>query len=85
MICEHPSLTISSGTGADSGPASEDEPSGSVAARVRTFCATWKAGAGFLADCAVTLAEGLNSASNNYAATEDAIRGAVNSVKSDLG
>jgi hypothetical protein len=57
----------------------------SAAAALVTFCATWKAGAGFLADCAVTLAEGLNSASSNYAATEDAIRVAVNSVKSDLG
>ncbi|MEU6147590.1 hypothetical protein ABZ848_45485 [Streptomyces sp. NPDC047081] len=56
----------------------------SAAAALVTFCATWQSGADFLADCAVTLAEGLNSASNNYAATDEAIRGAVNSVKSDL-
>ncbi|MPY61406.1 hypothetical protein [Streptomyces spongiae] len=56
----------------------------SAAAALVTFCATWQSGAEFLADCAATLAEGLNSASNNYAATDDAIRDAVNSVKSDL-
>ncbi|MPY49014.1 hypothetical protein [Streptomyces acidicola] len=56
----------------------------SAAAALATFCATWQSGAGFLADCAVTLAEALNSAGNNYAATDEAIRDAVNSVKSDL-
>lgn len=56
----------------------------SAAAALVTFCATWQSGAGFLADCAATLADGLNSASNNYAATDEAIRDAVNSVKSDL-
>ncbi|MEW2402688.1 hypothetical protein [Streptomyces sp. NPDC046862] len=57
----------------------------SAAAALVSFCATWQSGAEFLADCAATLAEGLNSASNNYAATDEAIRNAVNSVKSDLG
>ncbi|MFE7357605.1 hypothetical protein ACFU8Q_31775 [Streptomyces sp. NPDC057543] len=49
-----------------------------------TFCTTWQLGAEFLRDCAVTLAGGLNSANNNYAETDEAIRDAVNSVKSDL-
>ncbi|MFE9441489.1 hypothetical protein ACFYO2_21320 [Streptomyces sp. NPDC006602] len=57
----------------------------SAGAALVTFCATWQSGAEFLASCAATLAEGLNSASKNYAATDEAIRDAVNSVKSDLG
>ncbi|WP_159403792.1 hypothetical protein [Streptomyces sp. NRRL S-646] len=56
-----------------------------AASALATFSATWQSGAGFLANCAATLAEGLNSASNNYAKTDDNIRDAVNSVKSDLG
>ncbi|MDO0937017.1 hypothetical protein QQY66_36845 [Streptomyces sp. DG2A-72] len=56
----------------------------SATAALVTFCATWQSGVEFLADCAATLAEGLNSASNNYAATDEAIHDAVNSVKSDL-
>jgi uncharacterized protein YukE len=57
----------------------------SAGAALVTFCATWQSGAEFLASCAASLAEGLNSASNNYAETDEAIRDAVNSVKSDLG
>ncbi|WP_146067931.1 hypothetical protein [Streptomyces sp. Ru72] len=72
----------------DFGPLAEKGSSfgvDSAAAALVTFCATWQSGAGFLADCAATLAEGLNSASNNYAKTDEAIRDAVNSVNSDLG
>jgi hypothetical protein len=49
------------------------------------FCSTWELGAGFLTDCAATLAEGLNSANNDFTATDQAIRDAANSVKTDLG
>ena len=57
----------------------------SAADALTAFCATWELGAGFLSDCAATLAEGLNSANTDFAATDEAIRDAVNSVKSDLG
>ena len=57
----------------------------SAASALVTFCATWQLGAQFLADCAATLAGGLIKANDNYAETDEAIRDAVNSVKSDLG
>ncbi|MFJ9869192.1 hypothetical protein [Streptomyces sp. NPDC101165] len=56
----------------------------SAAEALVTFCGTWELGAEFLADCAASLAEGLNSANNNFTETDQAIRDAVNSVKSDL-
>ncbi len=55
-----------------------------AAAALVTFCATWVSGASFLADCAATLAEGLNKANGDYAETDEAIRDSVNSVKSVL-
>ena len=56
----------------------------SAAAALVTFCGTWQLGAQFLADSAATLAGGLNKANSNYAETDEAIRDAVKSVKSDL-
>ncbi|MEU8031468.1 hypothetical protein AB0C13_22975 [Streptomyces sp. NPDC049099] len=58
----------------------DDSASGALV----TFCATWQLGAQFLADSAATLAGGLNKANNDYAETDEAIRDAVNAVKSDL-
>ncbi|MEU9477387.1 hypothetical protein [Streptomyces sp. NPDC048191] len=56
----------------------------SAADALVTFCGTWQLGAQFLADSTATLAGGLNKANTDYAATDEAIRDAVNSVKSDL-
>ncbi|MGW1917407.1 hypothetical protein ACWCQS_43800 [Streptomyces sp. NPDC002076] len=56
----------------------------SATAALVTFCGTWQLGAQFLADSAATLAGGLNKANSNYAETDEAIRDAVKSVKSDL-
>ncbi|MGW3205415.1 hypothetical protein [Streptomyces sp. NPDC001135] len=56
----------------------------SAAASLVTFCATWQLGAQFLADSTATLAGGLNKANNDYAETDEAIRDAANSVKTDL-
>ncbi|WP_405610529.1 hypothetical protein OG292_07365 [Streptomyces sp. NBC_01511] len=55
-----------------------------AAAALVTFCATWESGSGFLADCAATLADGLNKANGNYEETDKAIRDAVKSVKTVL-
>ncbi|MEU6593717.1 hypothetical protein ABZ923_31650 [Streptomyces sp. NPDC046881] len=68
------------------GPSEQGDALGddSAASALVTFCATWELGAEFLADCAATLAGGLNSANNDYTETDAAIRDAVNSVKSDL-
>ncbi|MFF2504809.1 hypothetical protein ACFVTY_15740 [Streptomyces sp. NPDC058067] len=55
-----------------------------AAAALVTFCATWEAGGAFLADCAATLADGLDAADGNYQDTDEAIRDAVKSVKSAL-
>ncbi|MFD8374448.1 hypothetical protein ACFV2Z_27330 [Streptomyces sp. NPDC059688] len=68
------------------GPSEEGAAMGddSAAEALVTFCATWQLGAEFLADCAATLAGGLNAANGDYAETDEAIRDAVNSVKSDL-
>ncbi|MCX3061785.1 hypothetical protein [Streptomyces beihaiensis] len=49
-----------------------------------TFCATWEPGASFLANCAATLAEGLNKADGDFNDTDEAIRDAVRSVKTVL-
>jgi hypothetical protein len=57
---------------------------GDAAAALVTFCATWESGAGFLADCAATLAYGLNQADGDYADTDEAIRQSVNSVRTLL-
>ena len=55
-----------------------------AAAALVTFCATWEGGGGFLADCAATLAEGLNKANGDFDDTDQAIRDSVNSVKKVL-
>ncbi|MFG3048013.1 hypothetical protein [Streptomyces sp. NPDC048202] len=55
-----------------------------AAAALVTFSATWQLGAEFLADCAATLADGLNAANSDFSETDESIRDAVNSVKSDL-
>jgi hypothetical protein len=55
-----------------------------AAAALVTFCATWEPGAGFLADCAATLAQGLHQANGDYQETDEAIRESVNSVKTVL-
>jgi hypothetical protein len=55
-----------------------------AAAALVTFCATWEGGSGFLADCAATLADGLNKANGDYEDTDEAIRDAVKSVKTVL-
>ena len=55
-----------------------------TAAALVTFCATWESGAEFLADCAATLAAGLDKANGDYEDTDEAIRDAVNSVKTAL-
>lgn len=55
-----------------------------AAAALVTFCATWESGGEFLADCAATLAEGLNQANGDYEDTDEAIRDAVKSVKTAL-
>ncbi|MFF0159551.1 hypothetical protein ACFYRY_18745 [Streptomyces sp. NPDC005263] len=55
-----------------------------AAAAMVTFCATWEGGAAFLADCAATLAEGLNKANGDFDDTDQAIRDSVNSVKKVL-
>lgn len=55
-----------------------------VAASLVTFCATWESGGAFLADCAATLADGLEQANGNYEDTDEAIRDAVKSVKTAL-
>ncbi|MGW3101934.1 hypothetical protein [Streptomyces sp. NPDC001100] len=55
-----------------------------TAAALVTFCATWESGAEFLADCAATLAAGLNKANGDYEDTDEAIRDAVNSVNTAL-
>ncbi|MCQ4213879.1 MULTISPECIES: hypothetical protein [Streptomyces] len=55
-----------------------------AAAALVAFCATWESGAGFLADCAATLSEGLDKANGDYEDTDTAIRNAVKSVKTVL-
>ncbi|MFB7709442.1 hypothetical protein [Streptomyces sp. NPDC056105] len=55
-----------------------------AAASLVTFCATWESGGEFLADCAATLADGLDQADGNYQDTDEAIRDAVKSVKTAL-
>ena len=68
------------------GPAEQASAIGDddAAAALVTFCATWESGAEFLADCAATLAAGLNKADGDYEDTDEAIRNAVNSVKAAL-
>ena len=65
----------------DGATAIEDDE---AAAALITFCATWESGAGFLADCAAGLAQGLNSANGDYEDTDEAIRNSVNAVKTAL-
>ncbi|MEV1024153.1 hypothetical protein [Streptomyces sp. NPDC050264] len=65
----------------DGATAIEDDDAG---AALVTFCATWESGSGFLADCAATLAGGLDKANGDYEDTDEAIRGAVKSVKTAL-
>ncbi|MBO1336036.1 hypothetical protein [Streptomyces sp. VRA16 Mangrove soil] len=67
------------------GKAGDDLGDEDAAKALSTFCATWEMGAGFLNDCAAELASGLNSADKDLDATDQAIRDAVNSVKTDLG
>jgi hypothetical protein len=55
-----------------------------AAAALVTFCATWESGSGFLANCAATLAQGLNQANGDYEDTDEAIRNSVKSVKTVL-
>ncbi|MGY0019103.1 hypothetical protein [Streptomyces sp. cg35] len=69
----------------DSSKAGDDLGDDDAAKALTVFCATWEMGAGFLNDCAATLAEGLNSANKDLDATDQAIRDAVDSVKTDLG
>ncbi|MQY39239.1 hypothetical protein SRB17_72610 [Streptomyces sp. RB17] len=56
-----------------------------AAAALLTFCATWQLGGQYLADCGATLAGGLNKANNDFTETDEAIRDAANSVKTELG
>ncbi|MFK4108750.1 hypothetical protein [Streptomyces sp. NPDC002176] len=66
---------------AEEGEALGDEEAASA---LVTFTATWELGAKTLTECALDLADGLNSADSDYQATDQRIREAVDSVKSEL-